>query len=49
MISRQSFRLESLAKWKVFLYSILEDDNVKWTKLEENIKKYQDPKEVDKL
>ena len=27
----------------------LEDEDIKWGKLDEFIKKYQDPKEVDKL
>lgn len=27
----------------------VEDDDLKWDKLDEFIKKYQDPKEVDKL
>jgi synaptobrevin family protein YKT6 len=42
-------RLNNLPTSKVTIESNIENEDVKWGKLDEFIKKYQDPKEVDKL
>ena len=43
------FQAKQFATIKSKLISIPEDEDIKWGKLDEFIKKFQDPKEVDKL
>lgn len=45
----KDFEVAKFADMKRTCYNKLEDQSVKWQKLDLWIKQYQDPKEVDKL
>ena len=48
-IFQKTSKRNNLQLCKVKTILIIEDENVKWKKMDVYIKKFQDPKEVDKL